>query len=1747
MARRLTLWLLALPVLLGGVAASLRAQVQVVVGTGTYQSWIYPYSQYCYSDYYVYPRKLYTAILYSGWAIQQAGGMPGVISRIEFQASPDPYYGLGTLCQFRDIGQRIKVYLAISPNPNFPYQGTTYTALINGQAPMNLQNIQLCFDGVAFTRTIAANDWDGVDLQTPYVYTGGNLVVIIEAVNPCSQNCPTAYPDYLKGYGLWRSTYIWESTPSEQNTRYCMISWYSYCYSGTEYDYTGSTSWPFDYYGRPNLRMTLLLGIEASFPNQGDILRGAWDYDGSSPQRPKPSLTFRQRTGDRIQLTYRIVGPLPSTNPVYIATDGGNPNDTIIDITAGSTGLVTFPMNSAKGPYAGANGALALATNNALGGTYRVQASFYNQTAGYRQEPIWEKEFVIAYDNDIAAEAITMPIPYRPPSYTRYPQGINTPVEGVFKNVGLNPVTSFRAIAEIRRVSDNSVVYRDTVVWSDNVGLQTGQTATIRFKPFNTMEVGNYKVRMCATLLNAQDQQSYNDCVPRAGDPDWVFQIQYDIELEAVGIAYPDANAVIYGGRPWKPVAVFANNGLTDMTNVPVQLIITRLSDGQVVVSQSAYVPDIPSTYPNQAPHTFDPVTLPTGQYRITAIVSHPQDPVRANDTASAIFTVQGPLSGTYTVGTLFAGSPRNFNTIQDAVNALYERGVGGPVVFELTDAYYEVGDVNISAPAIEMRSAILGVNAQNTVTWRAYGQRALQRGSVTIRLKSGMGIGILMEQSLLTGNPNAIVRQFPEPRYANFSGYIIFDGGAQKSLKFELDAPVSQPRRAVFYLGRGVHHVQVRNCLIGNAPTSSASYASSLPRVRLNVALGQFEWEPDVRIIGGQPVTYSAGVVIRNWRLSAYQGVDVLDTVTCSYNVVEGNEISGFGYGIVSLGLGPLKEAGPAKVRRYYNRDDVIRGNLITNVRAAGIAVGYEEGVQIVGNRIDNVGKGATGGSEPASGIVAGGFGAYNVIGAVIEGNEISRVESDVLARGIVVEQVQNYLTGLEPQPVVMPDVPEQTRVVNNIVWDVRRGSAGAHVGGIHVWTERDPSQTGLMALLVPRRWGYWTRGDVVAHNTVWIGDDGVAGNGLVGGIVVQQAWAPQVVNNAVAVGTAQAMTRAAVMYEGLHPRRSGGIQQNWNAYWVAAGGDVVRMVEVLESGGQYALQMGYDGEYGTLSSWRAATGQDWESVWGDWTGDYVASGTVVARLRVRTSPAPLGSILSNRGKAGVWSRDIDGEVRGAGGSRPDIGADEFVGREYQQDVEVVEIVEPLAWRAGSGPYADAEYVMQRGAARVRARIANRGISDVVDWRVRVQVLREDGAGQFTVPVWTREVRVDVRAGQELEVDFGSGWTPEPYAGLSGYVVPAPFVGMEPWVTPRYRVVVTTQPDQNGANNTRAKEVRYYVERAPVMVTVDRGSVVGQRNADTLLAGVSRLGWRVDAGQGRYDYDLLNRAGWEPRAVSYEGYRWVFWSGREGAVSRWEREALRGYIGGGQFGQKRNVVMSSQEVARAHVGLDPVNDEWFVRRVLRAQYVAPGTPVGSGYDGLYVLGRTVGLGMREQLRASAPGDVPMPALLRVYSDAETDGLAQAAYVYETRAAGVVDSVAGVGTAALGWNMAYYGIEWRHWGRVEQMLRATVDFLRRNGGGVVELEPAPEEREPVKGSWVRVSPTVAQEELWVEYGGGGGQVEVYDGIGQRVWSGELVGSGGVVRIGTGQWASGVYVVVVRQGERVQVEQVRVVR
>ncbi|MEN3026856.1 MAG: hypothetical protein ABDH31_03990, partial [Chlorobiota bacterium] len=640
------------------------------------------------------------------------------------------------------------------------------------------------------------NAWNIHTFSTPFLWDGqSNLLIEI-----CS---------YRTGYTYNFPQYWGTTVPNVLYPHAYFIS------DGQDYCVNLFSGWA-GYTWRPVFRFGVLSGIIESFPDDVDprrILRAGEVYAGQNPQRPKPSLTYR--AVGNIALTYRIVGPLPSQNSVYIATEGGNPNDTIINLSHPTSGTYTYTMGSAKGPYAGSGGALDL--TNAVGGTYRLIASY--SMPGYTQE--WVKDFIVAFPNDLAVVEILDPQSNAPPRRTKYPMGISIPVSARFQNVGLNTITAFRAVAHIWRLPDNTRIYADTVEWTGT--LPSAERVTINFARFTqTTQPGLYRLQVCGILLGVNDDQPGNNCLPTTGD--YIFEVAYDFEVEATRVVYPASTTILYAGRPFTPIGAFTNNGIGDVTNVQVRMVITRLSPPPVqdVYVADTVVPDVPigSTIPMNFRYFVPPQQ---GTYRACIYVTDTRDQLTTNNVSCTEFNVQGPLSGTYTIGTLFAGSPRNFNTIAEAVDALYTRGVGGPVVFELTDAIYEVGDINSGQPAIDLGGRIIGVNAQNTVTFRAYGQRALQRGSVTIRLRSASGIGVYMAQSTNPSNFNAVYYVTRDPKDANFSGYIIFDGGSQKSLKFELDAPVTQLRRAVFYLSRGVHNVQVKNCLIGNAPTTSA------------------------------------------------------------------------------------------------------------------------------------------------------------------------------------------------------------------------------------------------------------------------------------------------------------------------------------------------------------------------------------------------------------------------------------------------------------------------------------------------------------------------------------------------------------------------------------------------------------------------------------------------------------------------------------------------------------------------------------------------------------------------------------------------------------------------------------------------------------------------------------------------------------------------------------------------------------
>ncbi|MES2764795.1 MAG: hypothetical protein V4642_02935, partial [Bacteroidota bacterium] len=616
-----------------------------------------------YSMYYFYT-KIYSAALYNSTVLQQSNGGTapiGLISKIEWKAGPSAPYG----SNWTNKGQTVKVYMGISPTAQFPTGNLPgWTTFVGGGGNTALQNVQLVYEGLGLIGNYGLNNWAPLELTNKYLYTGGHLVIAIQIDKPEGQ---FTNPGYLDDYGYWWATYLAGDAPNGTNR----TAAYWYGYNG--YDGTG-TGYTYDYYGRVVVRLSILSGIEASFPDDQDprrVLRAGEIYGGQDAAHPQPSLTFRASPG-ATNLTFKIVS-VSTGQPIYIATEGGNPNDTIINLNYSTSGLVTYNFTSAKGSAAGTNGALDL--TNTPGGAFRLVASYSTPASGYNQD--WVKEFSIAYSDDLAIRQIVAPNPSTDARAFKYPRGTPIPLQAKFQNVGLNNVTNFRAVAEIRN-SANTVVYTDTVNYTGNMA--TGDIATIDFANFATLNVGSYNVRICGILIGAFDQQSGNDCLPSSGT--YTFAVQYSVEAEATAIITPATNGVYYSGRPFEPMAVFTNKGIEDLSDIPATLTI-RNQQGTIVYTSSIIISDIARN--SSANGLFAKFTAPaSGTYEACVSIDHPDDAISANNIVCSNFNVLGQLSGTYTIGTQNQGGTRNFTTMQDAVDALYARGVNGPVIFEL-------------------------------------------------------------------------------------------------------------------------------------------------------------------------------------------------------------------------------------------------------------------------------------------------------------------------------------------------------------------------------------------------------------------------------------------------------------------------------------------------------------------------------------------------------------------------------------------------------------------------------------------------------------------------------------------------------------------------------------------------------------------------------------------------------------------------------------------------------------------------------------------------------------------------------------------------------------------------------------------------------------------------------------------------------------------------------------------------------
>ncbi len=1683
-------------------------------------------AEYPYNEWFNYDRWR-SATLYTDFAIKEAGGGPGRIARLEWQTCPDNRVR-NHFAHRPANSKRTRIWLALSPRPNWPIRRDRqnprhFSNLIDpsGPEPFELENLQLVYEGPMFTENLGFDDWYGIDLDTPYLYFEGHLAVII-----AREYTPERNRERPRGYninderGCWQFTRIAGPEDDETNTRFSTMQWWGW----GRFNPDDGNEWPWIRDNRPNLRIHLQQGIEESFPgcvmedvdNDGIIdvnrrlLRTGFLYDEKElrftlEDFSNPYIRFRASPGNEVSFSFKIIGPAPHDDVIYEAIDPETGSTEIV-YRSETSDLITYYMDLSNGKLPAANvkdgkvvnGALDL--SNIEGGSYRVRADFNSD--GFTQA--WNKEFIVTYDNDVAVNEIVSP--FSKDLNFKYPRTSPVAVEVKYQNVGLEPVGKFKARTWIRRdAKDSEIIYESEEIWtaeSPDQMLKTGELIRVDFPPFiNTEKVDNYIVCSEVELLSADDEGKTNDLFCQ------IFEIQYDLQVAARTILEPEDRSLLYVDRPVTPEGVFINLGISDQDNVPVRMIIWHENSGTEVYNVLTFVNSLPNGNQPIAVLFDDFTPKIAGEYRacIRVAYGNNEDPVPEDDEFCIRFTVEDQLRGTYTVG-----RGGDFETIKGAIDALYLRGVGGPVNFEFIDSEYLEGNPN-SIAACNLTTRIIGMSAENPVTWRPHVTRSTTPGGIHITMQSLHGIGFRFGQSHPLDDPdinrNGIIFVFNTKENTKANGYMTFDGGKYKALRFSLLTDSKQ--RAAFYFGEGSSNYTVKNCIIDGAATSTPSYAVDLPQ-QVHLVSTNFINEPDRRQRFDDEdnpfiETYSAGIVIRNtqpWysalERNSFDGL-ALDTMNVLNNRIENNDIHNFGYGVVSLGTGDLfVDGSDPRFVRFYNRNQHISGNRIWDVARAGIYLGFTEQSFVRGNRIWAVGD-AVGHQGDAAGIMAGNDGRYNVVDVTIAENEISDVSSPVYAAGILVSQDRNVLDHPSGFLVSEPPASSVNQSFNNSIWDIRRAGRGATIAGIHYRTSRDREADDPMFL--PRLGEFNTQNDFIANNTVVISDGLRDGDGAIFGIGIQNAQHAQVLNNAIAVNgpaNATSFIHAGLFYQGVTPSMEGGINSDRNAFWTP-NASFAFMAEITSS--SELIEMGTNEQFVTMGQWRALTNDDNNSVYGDFLQDLRFEGEGARVMRVKTNPTPLASILNNRGfrLPDEIVTDVEGNLRGEADQRFDIGADEFNGRLHVSDIEAVEIVSPRQYRRVSGSFSDAEYVMTKAPIMVDALFRNGGSLPQSGVKVTARIFLESRVSSAALnqparrgglPVAEQEMLIDISNGetQDVHFDFSDDFNPQTFRDL-GWTTPDMFATMHNNVTPRYIIEIETVSDENIANNKETKELRFYLLKSEhrlmlsltgTLFSVDDrfesinnlNDAAAYLNSDTLHAALVDMNLHYDD----HDFDVLERRSWEPYGVDYACYRTIIWSHDMNAFSRLERNNLRSFLAGGKAGAKKNLLVASQDAPRLHRGAGVLADQDFVNLLLRAQYVnPPGTPSTPDYNNKPVVGVNVHRTTQEILRNTTfdngiVADVnPLPSLIDIYSDGRTDGTAVEAYRYLITDEGAAADKMGISVDAQTHNVIYYAVDWRHFGRLNgqidesgahRVIRASFDEFENNKGNVLPVELA---------------------------------------------------------------------------------------
>ncbi len=1224
-------------------------------------------------------------------------------------------------------------------------------------------------------------------------------------------------------------------------------------------------------------------------------------------------------------------------------------------------------------------------------------------------------EWICAPPNDIKAVQILSPS-VGTGSANRTPLAIASPVDIRFRNLGTADQTNVPITAVIRDPS-GTVVYRDTVIipyWpagptggnSDgsadysNAGQGPGKGAyyDTSFAQFTPAVVGTHKV--CGIAIMATDQLRGDDTVC---GPVLVRPI-YDAAANSVVNPQPDEEKPT--GISWQPAALFQSTGVTDLFDVPVEVQIRRCSDGGLVFLADSSIPELNIDqnlvrfyFPSDA-GVYHISNIQPGCYTICAIAKYPQDGDHSNDTACSEFSVISKLSGD-----IYVGVGQRFQTIHAAVDSMRFRGVGGPLRLILKDANYtENGTSRVASPfgALDMRG-INGVSATNTVSWVPYP-------------------GVTPTITFTGSEPSCFY--FGDL----FGGYMTFEGYNPLGVPIP-DKLTAEPNK------RGI-------TIVDNETTPGPVF--DIEEGASHITL------KDLIIHGNGNFTDDSSAVVRiynehNMTIFLQQ---VRDTVPINHITINNCEIGNAKYGLYDHGLHDQFNIGQSKFIVWRNNSNLITRNTIGTaanpISYAGIQFNNEQDLTISHNEISNVdvaNAGATGSSWNAYGIESpspasyiGGFpfpvlngDTGNVVRVWIDANRIRNIHSNTgNTYGIAIQQAVTIYGVGQGVNAVHSSLPviTQNRVTNNMIFDLR---SSGNVYPIYMNTAGAAYSADL---------------DSVFNNS--ISTKNATAN--ISMIFEKHAF---LWNNILQNTSAGPYTN--YVLEVPRPYASS-ISSDYNLF-------------DLRGTNTFASVTEYDVRYGTviqtrtfrrLNDWRTYLGQDTHSLTGDPMFASPAMGTDSLHM-----PPALTYIESPASNNGFWlgtatqQRDFDGELRLQGNLTPDIGADEWDGFQYTNDLAVLSINQP----AGASQSSDTALVTTESPLWINATVKNLSSQAVFNRSVTAKVEAATNGGPWSTiySSTTAPMTWDVNQAQNV-VFQGPALTPN----LVKNTV--------------FRLTVSVPSDQNNPNNSQVKVFSIILKTQAVIVSYNGATPAGLANLAAVHTALNNLG---------IPYDSIDRNAPNGLAattdVDYRPWWTLVWASGDPTIapvagqptgqaglSFKETDEINRYLSQGLSYAKKNLVIAGQNIAYWN-GFVQVNnavtDTAWLQGTMHTMFVA-NSPVSGTYIGKIVGQQPAYWKFPDSINSASP-DVVKPSFFTPAVGPQVTGFA---YSYATHPLTPNDSGAGTTYYDNLVNTVFYGFDWSNpymttpagagdtTSGVTRVLAGALSFFESHAGTILGVE-----------------------------------------------------------------------------------------